>query len=159
MDKLKGNTKTLDDLDMKIIMLLQDDSRLSFNKLAGKLGVSVGTAYNRVKALEERGIVKAYTVVLDYARLGFELTALILIQADGKHLEEVEAEIAKATSVIAVYDITGDYDAAIITKFKDRAGLNDFVKNLLSAPNIRRTVTNVALNVVKEDCLVRLSDM
>ena len=159
MDKLKANTKTLDDLDMRIIMLLQDDSRLSFNKLAGKLGVSVGTAYNRVKGLEERGIVKAYTVVLDSARLGFELTALILIQADGKHLEEVEAEIAKATSVIAVYDITGDYDAAIITKFKDRASLNDFVKNLLSAPNIKRTVTNVALNVIKEECLVRLSDM
>jgi DNA-binding Lrp family transcriptional regulator len=159
MDKLKGNTKALDDLDMKIIMLLQDDSRLSFNKLAGKLGVSVGTAYNRVKALEERGIVKAYTVVLDSARLGFDLTALILIQADGKHLEEVEAEIAKATSVIAVYDITGDYDAAIVTKFKDRASLNDFVKNLLSAPNIKRTVTNVALNVIKEDFLVRLSDL
>ncbi len=159
MDKPKANTKMIDDLDMKIIMLLQDDSRLSFNKLAGKLGVSVGTAYNRVKGLEERGIVKAYTVVLDSARLGFELTALILIQADGKHLEEVEAQIAKTTSVIAVYDITGDYDAAIITKFKDRAGLNDFVKNLLSAPNIKRTVTNVALNVIKEDCLVRLRDM
>ena len=159
MDKPKANTKMIDDLDMKIITLLQDDSRLSFNKLAGKLGVSVGTAYNRVKDLEKRGIVKAYTVVLDSARLGFELTALILIQADGKHLEEVEAEIAKATSVIAVYDITGDYDAAIITKFKDRASLNDFVKNLLSAPNIKRTVTNVALNIIKEDCLVRLSDM
>lgn len=159
MDKPKANTKMIDDLDMKIIMLLQDDSRLSFNKLAGKLGVSVGTAYNRVKGLEERGIVKAYTVVLDSARRGFELTALILIQADGKHLEEVEAQIAKTTSVIAVYDITGDYDAAIITKFKDRAGLNDFVKNLLSAPNIKRTVTNVALNVIKEDCLVRLRDM
>jgi DNA-binding Lrp family transcriptional regulator len=159
VDKPKANLKALDDLDMRIIMLLQDDSRLSFNKLAGKLGVSVGTAYNRVKDLEERGIVKAYTVVLDSARLGFELTALILIQADGKHLEEVEAEIAKATSVIAVYDITGDYDAAIITKFKDRASLNDFVKNLLSAPNIKRTVTNVALNVIKEDCLVRLRDM
>jgi DNA-binding Lrp family transcriptional regulator len=155
--KLKTDSqKPLDNLDLKIITLLQQDSRLSFNKIAGKLGVSVGTAYNRVRELEENGVVKGYTVILDAEKIGFELTALILIQAVGKHLEEVEAEIAKTGSVIAVYDITGDYDAAIITKFKDRAGLNDFVKNLLSAPHIKRTVTNVALNVIKEDCLLRI---
>lgn len=144
---------------MKIMTLLQQDSRISFNKIAEKLGISVGTAYNRVRDLEKNGVVRGYTVILDSTKLGFELTALILIQAEGKHLEEVEIEIAKASSVIAVYDITGDYDAAIITKFKDRASLNDFVKNLLSTSHIKRTVTNVALNVIKEDCLTRISDI
>lgn len=72
---------------------------------------------------------------------------------------EVENEIAQASSVVAVYDITGDYDAAIITKFKDRMGLNDFVKNLLTNPHIKRTVTNIALNVIKEDCLTRIIDV
>jgi DNA-binding Lrp family transcriptional regulator len=159
VDKLKTNPKTLDELDMQIITLLQEDSRISFNKIADKLGVSVGTAYNRVRELEKNGVVKAYTVVLDSAKLGLELTALILVQAEGKHLDEVEHEIAKTSSVIAVYDITGDYDAAIITKFKDRASLNNFVKNLLSASHIKRTVTNVALNIIKEDCLTRLIDI
>jgi DNA-binding Lrp family transcriptional regulator len=136
---------------------LQKDSRLSFNKIASKSGVSVGTAYNRIKNLEAVGVVKGYTTVLDPAKLGYELTAIILIQAAGKHLTEVEAEIAKAKSVVAVYDITGDYDAAIITKFKDRPGLNDFVKNLLANPHIKRTVTSVVLNVVKEDCLTQVN--
>jgi DNA-binding Lrp family transcriptional regulator len=158
--KLKnGLPKKLDALDLKILMLLQQDSRLSFNKIAGKLGVSVGTAYNRVKNLEEDGVVKGYIAVLDPAKLGYDLTAILLIQAVGKHLAEVESEIAKINNVIAVYDITGDYDAAIITKFKDRASLNDFVKNLLSLPHIKRTVTNVALNVIKEDCFTRISDI
>jgi Lrp/AsnC family transcriptional regulator for asnA, asnC and gidA len=158
--KLKTNTdKTLDDIDLKIITSLQEDSRLSFNKIAHKLGVSVGTAYNRVKNLEEMGVVKGYTAILDPAKLGYELTAIILIQAAGTHLAEVENEIAKANSVVAVYDITGDYDAAIITKFKDRSSLNDFVKNLLAKPHIKRTVTNVALNVIKEDCLTKISNI
>jgi Lrp/AsnC family transcriptional regulator for asnA, asnC and gidA len=61
--------------------------------------------------------------------------------------------------VVAVYDITGDYDAAVITKFKDRSSLNDFVKKLLAMPNIKRTVTNVVLNVIKEDCLTRINDV
>jgi DNA-binding Lrp family transcriptional regulator len=107
--------------------------------------------------LEAVGVVKGYTTVLDPAKLGYELTAIILIQATGKYLAEVEAEIAKANSVVAVYDITGDYDAAVITKFKDRPGLNDFVKNLLLNPHIKRTVTSVVLNVVKEDYLAQVN--
>ena len=158
--KLKNSlAKSTDSLDRQIIALLQEDSRLSFNKLASKVGVSVGTAYNRVKSLEESGIVKGYTAILDPAKVGFELTAIILIQAEGKHLSELETEIANVHSVVAVYDITGDYDALIITKFKDRAGLNDFVKTLLSNPHVKRTVTNVALSVIKEDCLTRIIDV
>jgi DNA-binding Lrp family transcriptional regulator len=144
---------------LHIIALLQEDSRLSFNKIATKLGVSVGTAYNRVKNLEALGVIKEYTTILDPVKLGYEFTAIILVQASGKHLAEVETEIAKARSVVAVYDITGDYDAAVVAKFKDRAGLNDFVKTLLATSNIKRTVTNVVLNVIKEGCLSKISDL
>jgi DNA-binding Lrp family transcriptional regulator len=144
---------------LQILALIQEDSRLSFNKIAGRLGVSVGTAYNRLKNLEATGIVKGYTVVLDSNKLGYSLTAIILIQVEGGHLEEVETQIAKSTNVIAVYDITGEYDAALVTKFKDSSMLNDFVKSLLVAPHVKRTVTNVALNVVKEDYQIKLNDV
>jgi Lrp/AsnC family transcriptional regulator for asnA, asnC and gidA len=137
--------------------LLQEDSRLSFNKLANKLRVSVGTAYNRVKNLEATGVVKGYTVVLDPTKLGFELTAIILIQVAGRHLAEVEKEIAKTANVVAVYDIAGEYDAAVVAKFKDRSSLNDYLKNLLATPYVKRTVTNVALNIVKEELQVRFN--
>jgi DNA-binding Lrp family transcriptional regulator len=160
VEKLKMNPdKTLDDTDLHIIALLQEDSRLSFNKIATKLGVSVGTAYNHVKNLEALGVIKEYTAILDPVKLGYEFTAIILVQASGKHLAEVETEIAKARSVVAVYDITGDYDAAVVAKFKDRASLNDFVKTLLATSNIKRTVTNVVLNVIKEGCLSKISDL
>jgi len=150
-------TKTLDDVDLQIIALLQGDSRLSFNKLADKVGVSVGTAYNRVKYLEATGVVKGYTIILDSTKLGYELTAIILIQATGSHLTEVEKEIAKIANVLAVYDIAGEQDAAIVAKFKDRASLNDYLKNLLATPYVKRTITSVALNVVKEELQVRFN--
>ena len=146
----------MDEVDLQIIALLQGDSRLSFNKIATKLGISVGTAYNRVKNLEATGIVKGYTVVLDSAKLGYGLTAIVFIQAEGGHLTEVEDEIARMENVVAVYDITGDYDAVIISKFKDRTNLNDFVKSLLAIPHVKRTVTNVALNIIKEDYGIKL---
>ena len=145
----------MDDVDLQIIALLQEDSRLSYNKIATKLGISVGTAYNRVKNLESTGILKGYTVLVDSAKLGYGLTAIVLIQAEGGHLTEVENEIASMENVVAVYDITGDYDAAIVSKFKDRTNLNDFVKSLLAMPHVKRTVTNVALNIIKEDCGIK----
>lgn len=132
---------------------------MSFNKLAKKLGVSVGTAYNRVKTLEALGVVKGYTVVLDTSKLGFELTAIILIQAAGKHLLDVEREIANTANVIAVYDIAGEHDAAVVAKFKDRTSLNKYLQSLLTKPYVKRTVTNVALNVVKEDLQVRFNSV
>ena len=150
--------ETIDEVDLHIVTLLQEDSRLSFNKIASKLGISVGTAYNRVKNLEATGILKGYTITLDPLKLGFGLTAIIMIQVYGGHLTEVEQEIAKNANAIAVYDITGEYDAAVVTKFKDRSGLNDFVKSLLATPYIKRTVTNVALDVIKEEYRIKLSD-
>jgi|WetSurMetagenome_2_1015567.scaffolds.fasta_scaffold142836_1 Lrp/AsnC family transcriptional regulator, regulator for asnA, asnC and gidA len=146
----------VDDVDLRILNLLQQDSRLSYNKIASCLGISVGTAFNHVKRLEKKGVLKSYTVVLDSAKIGYGLTALILIQTEGGHLDEVENEIAHAANVVAVYDITGDYDAAIITKFRDRAGLSIFIKNLMATPHIKRTVTSVALDVVKEDLKMQL---
>ena len=137
--------------------MLQEDSRISFNKIASKLGISVGTAYNRVRSLEERGILKGYTVIVDPTKIGYGTIAIILIQAEGAHLIDVENEVAKMDNVIAVYDITGDFDIAVIARFKDRFGLNAFVKRILSMPYVKRTVTNVVLNVVKEDFRVKIS--
>jgi Lrp/AsnC family transcriptional regulator for asnA, asnC and gidA len=103
--------------------------------------------------------VKGYTVVLDSSKLGFELTAIILIQAAGKHLLDVEKEIATTANVIAVYDIAGEHDAAIVAKFKDGTSLNKYLQSLLAKPYVKRTVTNVALNIVKEDLQVKFNSV
>lgn len=152
-----GLVQKLDGIDLGIIRLLQEDARLSFKKIADRLGISVGTAYNRIKNLEDKGVLGGYTVLVDPFKLGFTMTAIVLIQAEGTHLVEVEEEIGKMRSVVSVYDITGDFDIAVIVRFRDRTGLNAFVKSLLAMPYVKRTVTNVVLNVVKEDFRVNLT--
>lgn len=149
-------TQKLDDIDFQIIRSLQEDSRMSYRKIADALGIAVGTVYNRIKRLEEEGVFKAYTVMADPTKLGYELTAVILIQAEGPHLQEVEKEIAQSDSAIGVYDVTGDFDIAVIARFKSRPMLDNFIKGMLKTPHITRTVTNVALNVVKEDFRVKV---
>jgi DNA-binding Lrp family transcriptional regulator len=148
--------RNVDFTDRHILNLLQDDCRLSFNKVASKADISVGTAYNRIKNLETRGFVKGYTARIDSAKMGYSLTAVIFVQTEGEHLPEVEKEIAEAKNVIAVYDVTGDFDATVIAKFKDRDDLNKFIKHLASMPHVKRTITNVSLNTVKEDFRITL---
>jgi len=150
------SSEKIDEIDLQIISLLQEDSRLSFNKMAKELGVSVGTVCNRIKSLEEKGIIKGYTAIVNPIKIGYGLTAIILIQAEGKHLVDVEREVAKMKHIVSVYDITGDFDIAVIARFKDIFGLNTFIKRLLAMPYVKRTVTNVVLNVVKEDFRVKI---
>ena len=140
-----------DEIDFKIIQILQENSKLSYNKIAKRLNIAVGTVYNRVKSLEERGILKGYTVIVDPIKAGYNLTVIILIQAEGRKLVDAEKELAKNNNVIMLYEITGDFDIALVARFKNKADLNNFVKKVLSRPYIKKTVTNIALNVIKED--------
>ena len=68
----------------------------------------------------------------------------------------MEKSLANLDEVISIYDVTGDYDIAVIARFKDRSSLNNFIKSALKMPHVTKTVTNVVLNVVKEDFRVKV---
>jgi DNA-binding Lrp family transcriptional regulator len=140
----------MDKLDMSIIKLLQKNARLSYREIAKELGVAVGTIYNRIKKLEEQGIIRGFCVDVDYERLGFGLTAVIGIRANGREIVRIEREIAKNPRVMQVYDVTGEYDIIVIAKFRDRADMNRFVKWVLSLEGVERTNTSVVMDIVKE---------
>jgi DNA-binding Lrp family transcriptional regulator len=151
-----SSTQKLDEIDFQILRILQEDARTSYRKIADTLGIAVGTVYNRIKRLEDERVFKAYTVIVDPTKISYDLTAFIFIQAEGPHLAEVEKEIAQSEYTICVYDITGDFDIAVIARFKNRSMLNNFIKGILKTPHVTRTVTNVALNVVKEDFRIKI---
>ncbi len=152
----KKQTENIDALDKRILNLLQQDCRLSFNKIAAQADISVGTAYNRIKNLEAKGLVTKYTALIDSIKLGYSLTAIIFVQAKGDHLEQVEKEIATDPNVATVYDVTGEFDAVVVAKFKDREELNKFVKHLAALTHVKRTITTVSLSTVKEDFRMKL---
>ena len=143
-------TDALDPIDMKIIRALEEDSRVSLRKLAQKVGVTTNILRNHIENLEHERIILGYVPVVDSAKMGYALTAIIMVQIEGGHIVEVENQIAKESNVLSVYDITGEYDAIIFAKFQDNSSLNAFLKRLLTERFIKRTTTLVAFNVVKE---------
>jgi DNA-binding Lrp family transcriptional regulator len=149
--KLKGGpTKKLDAIDLQIIRALEEDSRVSLRKLAQRVGVTPNVLHNRLESLEDEGIILGYVPVVDSAKMGYALTAIIMIQVEGGHIIEVENEIAKESNVLSVYDITGEYDAIVFAKFRDNSSLNGYLKKLLTERFIKRTTTLIAFNAVKE---------
>jgi len=141
----------VDALDRKILAALNEDARKSTREIAEAIGASTGTVYNRLKKLTERGVIRGYIPLLDHRKTGYVFTILILIQVEGEYITDVEERLAATKEVMVVYDITGDFDVALIAKFQTQAALNAFIKSLLKTPHIRRTVTSMVLNVVKED--------
>ncbi len=140
----------LGDTDKKILKSLLEDARFSSRQIAKNVGVSVGTVLSRIKKMEDVGLIKGYSVILDHEKLGYELTVVTEITVSKGRLVEMEQEIAKLPGVCGVYDVTGLTDAVIIGKFKSREDLGKFTKQLLALPYIERTNTHVVLATVKE---------
>ena len=140
----------LDNTDRNIIQVLEKDARTSLRRIAEEVGVSLGTVSNRVKKLEEAGIIKEYRVILDADKVGWGLNVVIGLRIQKGRLIEIQEKIARDPRVYGVYDVTGDFDSMIIARARDRSDLDDLSKNVLSMDGVARSVTHLVLNTVKE---------
>ena len=141
----------LDEIDRKLLAELLINSNRSNRELAKAIGVSAATVINHVQRLESAGVITDYSVMVDFERLGFELTVIMTVTVNRGKLIETQEEIAKLPYVCAVYDVTGQVDSIVIAKFRNRRELSQFPKDLLAMEYVERTNTHVVLNTVKED--------
>ncbi len=141
----------LDEIDRKLLAQLLINSNRSNRELAKAIGVSAATVINHVQRLESAGVITDYSVMVDFERLGFELTVIMTVTVNRGKLIETQEDIAKLPYVCAVYDVTGQVDSIVIAKFRNRRELSQFPKDLLAMEYVERTNTHVVLNTVKED--------
>jgi len=140
-----------DDVSPKVLEEYLRDSRQSIREVARKVGVSSGTVASRLKEMEEAGIIRRYSAILDYEKLGYELTAITEITISNGKIIEVGEAIAKLSQATGVYNVTGDSDLMVVGKFRTRKELSDFTKKTLTIPHVLRTKTHLVLNILKED--------
>jgi DNA-binding Lrp family transcriptional regulator len=148
--------QVVDELDLNILKEFMEDSRITYRKIAKKLGVAPGTVLSRIRKMEKNGVIKKYTVNVDYQKLGYTVTSITEVTVLKGKLVEVEQKLAELPGVCAVYDVTGDVDAIVIGRFKNPSELSRFTKKVLSIPNVERANTHFVLTVVKEDFSVTI---
>lgn len=145
------NTVKIDDLDRDIISIFNEDGRISYRKIAKKLDISIGTVHNRMEKLTQNGVIKKFAPVIDHQKLGYNLTTIIGVRVKGGVLKNWEDRTAYHHNVLCMYDVTGEFDAILVARFKDTTELDVFIKKLLKEPDVQRTYTQTVLNIVKED--------
>ncbi len=146
----KDSQFILDTLDREILKSLVTRGKEGIRALARKLGRSPSTITERIKRLENIGIIKSYTTLIDYGKLGYEVNAITLLQVEGEFIEQIEAELSKMRNVRGVYDITGEYDIALLLSFRSVRDLDSFIKRLIKNPHIKRSMTSLIFRVVKD---------
>jgi len=141
----------LDDLDLRILRLLNADARKSFREIAKAVDASLSTVSNRVRKLEEEGIITGYAPIVNEGRLGYDVLAVVGVKIHKGKLLDVQRRIAKDDRVTHVYDVTGEWDSIVVVRLKNTRELDAFIKRLGSMEYVENTYTQVVLNVVKEE--------
>ena len=139
----------MDELDTKIISLLQQDGRASNAGIARKVGVSEGTVRRRLKRLVQEEYIHV-VAMLDPAKMGYASEALIGVQVDPDKIDQVAADLAKLEEVNWVAITTGSYDIFAWATLQTSESLGIFLRTKAGTiPGVRRTETFVNLAVKK----------
>lgn len=138
----------LDQKDRQILEILQKNAKASIKEIAYKVRLSTTPIYERIKRLENSGIIKQYTAVLDEEKIGLELTVFcqVSLQKHTKSLiDRFEKAIKKLPEVIEAYHIAGNFDYLLKVVVHDSKQYHHFVIETLSRLD---TVSNVQSNFV-----------
>jgi Lrp/AsnC family transcriptional regulator, regulator for asnA, asnC and gidA len=142
---------TKNDIMNNLVELLLLDAKMPYREIAKKLKVSIGTITNKIHQLEKEGIIKRYTVKVDYEKLGYEFEVLIFTKIKKAQFPVLFQKYIKDKNVFTIYDVTGTYDAVISAKFRTRREMDLFIKKLQEEEYIEYTITNLILNSDSEE--------
>jgi Lrp/AsnC family leucine-responsive transcriptional regulator len=148
----------LDELDRKILRELRKDGRISNTQLSEKVGLSASPCWNRVRQMEEGGVIEGYTVLLNQKALGLPETVMIEVTLD-KHDDDTFKQFGKALAampeVLEAYLLTGEYDYLIKVAVAGTEGYEQFLrKKLYKLSGLRHSRSTFVLRTLKRSVSV-----
>ena len=164
----KSGLAEFDDINIKILELLQEDAKVGVQKISQEVGKGISTVHARVKALEQSNVIKQYTAILDPVLLNRPTLALIFVtiryrvpgQPDLLSQKEFCRDISKHPFVQEVFVLRGEYDVFLKVRTKDVEEMNRFIVDYLrELPAVERTLTMFVMDNYLETLeLRRLSE-
>lgn len=121
----------IDEIDRKIIAALNVDGRLSYTKLAEKIGLSRVAVQARVQQLMKDGVIERFTAVINPEKIGVHVSAFFNVDVEPKHLHEVAEELAEQPSITSLYHMTGPSTLHMHGLFANHHEMESFLKEKL----------------------------
>jgi len=150
----------LDNFDIKLLNLLQGNSKLSQRELSEAVNLSASAVNRRIAALEAAGVITATVGVVDPAAVGRPITLLVEVKLENERfdlLDEVKKRLADCPQVQQIYYVTGDFDFMLVMNVRDMSEYERLTRELFFASgNVRQFKTYVAMQRVKVSLRVPL---
>ena len=141
----------MDDLDMDILRSLIKNSRITLSQMSKEIDAPDATISNRLKKLEN-DVIKRYTVILDWEKIGLDITTIIIIQTESEKHESVKEELSKLKEVSEVYSVSGEYDILIKVWVRDIEELNQLMNTKIrSVDGVEDLTEMIVMERVKEE--------
>ena len=145
-------------IDRAIVAHLTVDGRLSYTDLAERVGLSVSAVHQRVRRLEQRGVIQGYTARVSYEALGLPLTAFVAIRPfDPSQPDDAPERLAHLPEIEACYSVAGEDSYLLLVRVASPADLERLLQEIRSAANVT-TRTTVVLSIPYEDRPPHLGD-
>lgn len=152
--KAKEQLAFLDDLDWAILGILQENSRQTYTEIGRRLNLAHSTVYERIKKMEQHGIIKKYTTVINPTKAGVKLlTAILTIFTDPKESDKVAEKLAENSQVLEVFTSLSE-ELLIIAKItaEDQEKLHAFIAQFVAPlPGVLRIRTSIITRKYKEE--------
>jgi DNA-binding Lrp family transcriptional regulator len=141
----------VDDTDRRILALLSQDGRRTYDDVARRVALSAPAVKRRIDRLRADGILRGFTALVDHAALGARTEALIeLFYTPGVLLDEVARRLQRHPEVIEAWSVTGDADAIARVRTRDNHDLERLISELQSDGTVVRTRTQVVMSALVE---------
>ena len=151
----------MDAIDLQILTALQKDGRSTFADLAQGVGLSPPAVAERIRKLEEKGIVQGYTAILNAKKLQLDITAFISVSVSHpRHDPPFVEEISQWGEVLECHHVLGPDDYLLKVRVHDTAALEDLIMGRLRMlEGVTRTRTTIVLSTVKEGSAMDLEHL
>ena len=148
----------IDDIDLRILDMLQRNGKLSPAKIAGAVGLTTPSVNERIKKMERHGMIKGFVALLDHDKMGLPLTAYVDIALEHPRFEKSFIDdLEKLLAVQECHYLAADFAYRLKVKASNPGSLADFIQNrLLVIRGVVRARTCLSLSSKKESTLLPL---
>jgi Lrp/AsnC family transcriptional regulator for asnA, asnC and gidA len=139
----------IDSLDVKILCVLRENSRISNAEIARTLETSEATIRRRIKGMIDKGIIAGFSTYINYSLIENPVKAYIHLKIRAERMEPVIEKIREHDMLLALYRVTGEYDLLCVTLFNSMDGLHEFIDYFLGIDGVIETNTQIVMKAHK----------
>lgn len=141
----------LDSIDLAILQALQADAKMSLNRVGERVGLSAPSVMERIRKLEQAGVISGYHAQVDARRVGLDIAAFIGVSINSPSaIGEFEAWVVDEPEVQECHHVTGAHTLLLKVKARNTRALEQLISRIRSIPGVERTETNLVLSTHTE---------